>query len=457
MIQSKVKDWILQKNLISSGDTVVCAVSGGADSVVMLDLLFLLKEELGFTMEICHLNHGLRGDEADGDEVFVLSLGEKYGCKTYRKKVDIQQIAKHQKISEETAGRNERYSFFTEIIGNDQKKKIAIAHTVSDQLETMLFHLIRGTGIQGLTGIPAKRGQIIRPIGVLTRTEVEEYASHNKIVYRHDSSNDSLKYTRNQIRKEIIPKLKTIQPEVEKHAFELSSQLAEIQGFIEEEVHKLWQEAFVAYFVFQNEVILSKHLAIQKAFFKKLIESQGISPTADKIHQCVKSLVEPTRITLGKGKEISSFQGVFRIENIALDPTFEIKGHKGKIELPDGRNFLLEPYQIENSQSLEKVHEHPLKNQLNYDKIDPNFILRTRKEGDFFAPANRGCTKSLKKLFNEAKMSSFQRKSCIIAADNQGIFWVEGFGVSQRVFPDDQCQNIYEIKIEGEPTYASRS
>ena len=208
-MRKKVISYIKDNKLIKSGDKILVALSGGPDSVCLLDILFELKKELNIEIAAAHLNHLLRGDDAFKDEEYVIDLCNKMGIKCFTKRVDINIYAKEHKLSSEMAGRSVRYDFFDEIAKNEGFNKIATAHNANDQAETILFRLMRGTGLEGLGGIKAARdNKIIRPILCLKREEVEEYIKLKELNPRIDKTNFEKIYNRNKIRLDILPYMK---------------------------------------------------------------------------------------------------------------------------------------------------------------------------------------------------------------------------------------------------------
>ena len=212
--------------LLQNGDKVIVALSGGADSVTLLDMLNSVKEIYNLTIYASHINHGLRGEEADRDENFCKILCKIYNTELFVKKADIKILAKEQKISEELCGRNVRYSYFEELSQN-LSAKIATAHTASDNIETLLFNITRGSSVTGAGAITPKRGNIIRPLIMLTREDIEQYCEQNNLEYVTDSTNLTDDYTRNKIRHQVIPVLKQINPQLELSAFHFSESARE--------------------------------------------------------------------------------------------------------------------------------------------------------------------------------------------------------------------------------------
>ena len=210
---TKAEAAIEKYKFLSGGDSVIIALSGGADSVTLLSVLNSLKEKYNLKLYAAHLNHGIRGEEADNDEKFCKILCENYNVQLFVKHIDVPKLCAEQKISAELCGRNERYKFFDELSAK-LNAKVATAHTASDNAETLLFNLCRGSSLAGAAAIPPKRGNIIRPLITLTRNEIESYCAENSLSYVTDSTNMSDSYTRNKIRHKVIPALKEVNPQI---------------------------------------------------------------------------------------------------------------------------------------------------------------------------------------------------------------------------------------------------
>ncbi|MDD6483215.1 MAG: tRNA lysidine(34) synthetase TilS [Clostridiales bacterium] len=196
---------VSKKNLLTPGDSVLVALSGGADSTALLHSLFTMSKELGIKVFAAHVNHCIRGEEADRDEGFCLDLCAGLGIECYVKKADVRGIAKEKGISEELAGRQVRYAFFEELCEKYGISKIATAHNKNDNAETILMNFMRGSALSGLCGIPYKRGRIIRPLLDVTRERIEDYCCENGLRYMTDSTNSGREYTRNKVRLDLIP------------------------------------------------------------------------------------------------------------------------------------------------------------------------------------------------------------------------------------------------------------
>ena len=208
-MKQKIIETIKKYNLINSRDKIVLGVSGGPDSIAMLDILRQIKDEMNFEMYVAHINHNIRGKEADADEEYVKKYCEKYNIKCFSKKIDVPTIAQDKKIGTEEAGREVRYNYFEEVLIETKSNKIAIAHNKNDKVETIIMHILRGSGISGLKGIEPKRDEkYIRPLIECDRTEIEKYCEDNKLNPRIDKTNFENEYTRNKIRNIVIPYIK---------------------------------------------------------------------------------------------------------------------------------------------------------------------------------------------------------------------------------------------------------
>ena len=210
VLEQKALCALRQYSLFSQGDRIAVGVSGGADSVALLRFLAALRPQFGWDLVVCHIQHGLRGAEADRDEVFVRALAEQLGLPCAVSRIDAAALALRDHISVEEAGRMARYAFFAQTAG--EGGRIATAHTLDDSIETVLMNLVRGTGLRGLCGIPRIRGNIVRPLLDCTRAEVEDYLGALGQPYCTDSTNLTDDYTRNRIRHDILPRLCALNP-----------------------------------------------------------------------------------------------------------------------------------------------------------------------------------------------------------------------------------------------------
>ncbi|HUT85485.1 MAG TPA: tRNA lysidine(34) synthetase TilS [Elusimicrobiales bacterium] len=232
---NKLISFIRQYKLVNPTDKILVAVSGGTDSVCLLDFLVKLSNKKSIEIVACHVNHSIRGKDSDTDEKFTENLCKKLGITFISKKVDTYKFAREKRLSVEHAARTLRYRVLNQAAQKYDCNKVATAHHLDDHIETFMLNLLRSTSLKGLTGMPLKRKiapkskiTIIRPLFCLTRKEIEGYLKYNKLKYRKDKTNKSLKFTRNWIRLELIPMIEKKQPQFKKHIFEISEKLSDV-------------------------------------------------------------------------------------------------------------------------------------------------------------------------------------------------------------------------------------
>ncbi|MGZ3884008.1 MAG: tRNA lysidine(34) synthetase TilS, partial [Bacteroidia bacterium] len=236
------ESFISRQRLFSKKDKLLIAFSGGSDSVALAHLL----HSTGYSVSLAHCNFGLRGKESDGDEAFCRSFAKKAGLDFFSKRFDTTGFAKENELSIQMAARQLRYDWFAELLSDKSFDYILTAHHANDNIETLLINLVRGTGINGLSGIPQQQQSVIRPLLHVTREDILNYIKKHKLSFRDDSSNDEVKYKRNFLRHEIIPRLKQLNPSLEatfEQNIKLFSQAgAIVRQFVNEKRHELVTE-----------------------------------------------------------------------------------------------------------------------------------------------------------------------------------------------------------------------
>lgn len=249
-MKNKILETIKKYNMIENGEKVVLAVSGGPDSICMLDILKDIKNDekidMNFEIVVAHVNHMIR-KEAEEDEKYVKKYCEENQIEFYSKSIDVQKMANNNKIGVEEAGRKARYNFFDEILEKTDAQKIAIAHNKNDKVETVLMHILRGSGISGLKGIEAKRGKYIRPLIECERNEIEEYCTEKNLQPRIDKTNFENEYTRNKVRNLLIPYIqKEFNPNLIKTIDRLSNLVAEEENYMDKQVENLYKKLLIS-------------------------------------------------------------------------------------------------------------------------------------------------------------------------------------------------------------------
>lgn len=292
-MKNKVLKTIKKFNLIENGDKIVLGVSGGPDSISMLNILNEIKNDkeilLNFEIVVAHINHMIR-KEAKDDELYVKKYCEKNHILFYSKSIDVKKLANTNKIGTEEAGRNVRYEFFNEILEKTSSNKIAIAHNKNDNAETMIMNIMRGSGISGLKGIEPKRGIYIRPLIECEREEIEKYCEKNKLNPRIDKTNFENEYTRNKIRNIVIPYVKKeFNPNLINTLKRLSDLVKEEEVYIEKQVLDIYNNIVIEQK--ENEIILDlKKFNVQEKVIKSrlilytITRILGTSQGMEKIH-----------------------------------------------------------------------------------------------------------------------------------------------------------------------------
>lgn len=267
IVEENFLNTIKENNLINEGDKIVIGVSGGSDSITLLYLLNKYKEKFKIKLYVCHINHKIRKDSTI-DEQYVENMCSKMNVPFYKKRVQVEQIAKENKIGTEEAGRIIRYEFFREIAKKENANKIAIAHNMNDNAETMLLNLIRGTGLSGLEGITPKENNIIRPLINSKKTDINNFCKENNIEYKIDSTNKQNIYRRNIIRNEVIPKLEEINPNIVETLSRTSKIIKQNNTFIKETTKSEYKK--IAHIISNEE---KTHIEINLKEFNLLNEN----------------------------------------------------------------------------------------------------------------------------------------------------------------------------------------
>ncbi len=438
---NKVIKAIEKYNMLQGVSHITVALSGGADSMVLLYVLNELKGRFGFELSAAHLNHGIRGAEADHDEEFVTLSCKKLNIPLICEKRDIPSLAAASGQSVELAARNERYAFLKSV----SKGAIATAHTASDNAETVLFNLARGTSLKGLCGIPKTRGNIIRPLIYCTRSEIEEYCRQNAINYCIDSTNSDVKYTRNRLRHNVLPELRLINPALDEklaNTCELLSQDEELlsQIALNEFNNRLCGDELniIGY----NELHISVARRVLALFLTQATESDiDAHLICDLNAVCInggRCDLNNGFYAVASGGKLKAFDSKTIANSTELNCLVNTDDYTSDCEF-----IVFEPLNIKD---FKNVNKKLLINAIDCDKIIGNLVIRKRTAGDSIELCGRKCRKSLKKLFIEYKIPSFERESIVVLADDNGVVWVEGFGVDERVKINERTLNAKVIK-----------
>ncbi len=442
---SKVFETIKQYKMLSNTDKIVIGLSGGADSVALTHFLNTIGKERKLEIIAVHVNHGIRGEEAERDENFVKKFCSDLSVRLVIKKVNIVKISKNLKIGIEEAGRKIRYEIFKGISGSICNAKIATAHTLSDNAETVIMRLISGTSLKGLCGIPPVRENIIRPLINIKRSEVELYCQDNNLKYVNDSSNYEKDYTRNKIRLEIIPKFKNINPDFENSVKRAAEALQEDNLYLESAANQTLESLKVAS-GYDSEKIQKLPGAIKSRVIFKILSSF----TRKRIEQKhLKNVSKMLKTGFGKmyipgDKIIVCERGILKLqeEKIIKDVNWEYLIKPLNILTEIETNIIIDIVNISEYEVLRKGGKLQKFFGIDFDKIPKSSVFRNKRPGDKFTFPFRNITKSVKKIFNEMKIPPSQRNSIPMLACSQGIIWIDKIGVSKYYIPTKNTKKV---------------
>ncbi|MBR4628122.1 MAG: tRNA lysidine(34) synthetase TilS [Ruminococcus sp.] len=443
MITDKIFDLISSENMLTPGDCVVCGLSGGADSVCLLLAMNSLAGRLGISVEALHVNHCLRGSESDRDEAFCRELCSRLGIPYTAVSCDVTGLSEKESLSTEEAARKLRYGIFAE---HSQGKKLATAHNADDNLETMILNLARGTALKGLAGIPAVRGNIIRPLLAVSRSEIEAYLDMLGQEYVTDSTNLSDDYTRNKIRHRIVPLLNEINPSAVLTAARSAAALREENSFIEVETEHA-EKACRSGNTFTG--LAAYPSVIRKRCTARLLSDNSVPYSYDRLCTADGIIVKGGKLNVSGELYLVSDGRVFSLELLtaaAEMPEVSAELVPGKNIIFPGKALVCEIRKCDNLKKSERVNKILTYYELDYDKIIGRAFVRNRRKGDRIRLAGRDFTSSVKKLINE-KIPVSSRPFLHFIEDEDGTVFAEGLGIADRVKPGADTRRIMTINI----------
>lgn len=461
----KIMSYIKDNRLINSGDRILVGLSGGPDSICLLNILFELKKELNIEIGAAHINHLLRGEDAFKDEEYVIKICEEIGIPCFVTRVDINNYSKEHKLSSEMAGRQVRYDFFEEIIKKEGFNKIATAHNANDQAETILFRLMRGTGLEGLTGIKVSRdNKIIRPILCLSRHEVEAYVEQKCLKPRIDKTNFEKIYNRNKIRLDILPYMKeNFNEDIIQTLNRMSVLLQKDNEFLERlalNSYKKYCIEDVDYFIIKKEIFKEEEPIISRVLKYALVKYSKSNYDFEMKHiNEVSSLNQK-----GSGKVIDLPNGIYA-ENIYGDIYIKNKRNKCNINKKEQKTLISK--QEINKQIVNfgqfiiefSVIDYYQRNAVNlnqdnciqcfdFDKINDNILIRKRIDGDKIIPLGMKGTKKLKDIFIDMKIPKEEREHIPILCFDEKIAWIIGIKISEEYKVTKESEKILKVVVK---------
>jgi len=451
-IVEKAQKTINEHHMLDHTEKVLVALSGGADSVCLLGILLSLSKKLSFEVLAAHVNHQLRGEDAEADEEFVRDLCQKWDVPLFVKKADVALLAHEQHISVETAGRNVRYDFFDEICDENDAIKIATAHHQNDQAETILMHMIRGAGLSGLAGIPYMRQKIIRPLLDVTRAEIEEYLRVSQIPHREDKTNKSLDYTRNRIRHELLPQIESYNPHIVNTMANNARFLQDDEEFIEHVTKKTFEECLISRDM--NRVVWNRSRASQKnrAILSRLLllvlDIMGVSASVS--HDMVLLFEKKIKSNQTEHMQVHNLLSIHFVGDAVI---FELANARDRedfcYDMTVGKDIYIAPIDMWIRADLVDTKEKCVKNvaYFDYDKIMEPMQVRSKQDGDRFFPVGMQGSKTVKKFLTDLKIPMTQKKCVPIVISGEKIVWIGNLRRDSRFEISKDTQKVLKIEL----------
>lgn len=469
----KIKEYIEKKGLLEYGDSVIAGLSGGADSVCLFRVLVSLREEYGLSLYAVHVNHGIRDGEAARDERFSETLAEKYGvpCTVYRYNVPL--LASEWKITGEEAGRRVRYEAFEAERSKQGAGRIAVAHHKNDQAETILFRMCRGTGIKGMTGIPAKRDNIIRPLLCVARHEIEMYLENLEQDYVTDSTNMTARYDRNRLRKYIIPEFENINSSAVSHICEMSEKLSEIYEWYDKECGRLYHGLVSCgenSLQIKADDLCALNGAAAAGIVRKMIEN--LTSSLKDIEN--RHIEEITRLTgMQSGKKIhlpysivaerqyeyirlyTEIEKELQDGNIAVDIDKLINNGKTEyilhdIYLPEDGKYadtLRITFEIKKYNALtDTIPKNSCTKWFDCGKMKDKLVFRRTQDNDYYTIGDSHRKKVSRYMIDE-KIPRRYRDRLFVLAEGDNVLYIAGGRAGNGCYVDEHSGNILEVAL----------
>ncbi len=452
-----VRGLINEHALIEKNDKVLIALSGGIDSMVLFDLLFKLKDEIGFKLSAAHFDHMLRDDSSE-DSLFVNNFCQKYNVDIYTCKGDARKCANDEKLSLEAAARKLRHSYLRHVAAEINADRIAFAHHKNDRAETYLMRMLRGTGGDGLGCMPERDGMIIRPLLCVQKEQIQHYAKTNNLIWREDETNLDTAFTRNNLRHNTIPHLKENYNESIVNTLSNNARLMSVdRDYFSQTVSKaisMAQQTENGYyldddsFIYLHKAILTRCIRQVLAIlgFESDIYEANISQVMDLFYQQKTGAM--INLPAGAIARRDAF-GVEIIRGKNAPPIFceTPLNLNGTTFAPDCGVFTSEDSNI----SLKIIKNHS-KNVAFFDtmSVGNNLAVRSRRTGDVFHPLGAPGKKSLKKYFIDKKISRFERDYIPLVAEGNDILWIVGHEISEKVKVTQESLMVKKITFSKE-------
>ncbi|TXE10821.1 tRNA lysidine(34) synthetase TilS [Gelidibacter salicanalis] len=436
MLETFQKHLETNLNMLHDGKLLI-AISGGLDSVVLTHLC----KNLNLKVSLAHCNFNLRGDESDTDEAFVLQMAEDFNMEVFIECFETETYAKEQGLSIQMAARELRYAWFQELAAQLNFDYILTAHHADDNLETFLINFTRGTGLEGLTGIPEISGKLIRPLLPFSREVLEVYAIGQNIAWREDSSNASTKYLRNKLRHDIIPILKQMNPQLLQNFQTTISNLQDSQDLIDDSVVRIQKKMTVAE---DGQIKLDVHklnkLSNPKAYLYQLLKDFNFTAWTDVVNL----------LDAQSGKQVfSSTHRLLKDRDFLLLSEIDSETQAQAIVIETNENEVIGPFGTLFFEKIDTISETALNIiYVDAEKLIFPLILRRWEEGDLFYPIGMKGKKKLSKYFKDEKLSLIEKEQVWILESAGDVVWVVGKRADDRFKVTENTTNILKIELQ---------
>ena len=456
-IEEKVLLFIAEKKLISRNDKIVVGFSGGADSVFLLSFLIKFQKKFNLSLLAAHLNHNLRGEEGDADESFCMRICADLNIPILIKQKNIKVFAKKKKLSLEEAGREIRYKMFSEIAAKENCTKIATAHHQSDNTETVLLNLIKGCGLNGAAGIPAQRGNIIRPLLAITKDEILSYLQIKRIPFQIDSSNEENNYQRNYLRNKVVPKLKeNINPKIDEKIFNFSSTIKDFLNFVDSILEKSLK---LIQFDKNNECKIPLSLiAGEHIFLQKEIVAGALAkiPKLEINARSINGVLNLLEKKVGAKTELASSYFALRDRNFIIisknkkENLAPIFIEKNQVKTINGKKISMKEI------SKDKIRLGSDKNIefLSGDSLRFPLCIRRWRQGETYYPFGLSKPKKVSEFLTDLKLSAEEKANQLLllndndSSDKSEIVWVINRRLDNRYAVTKSTKKIIKVRCK---------
>ncbi|BAS32295.1 tRNA lysidine(34) synthetase TilS [Dehalococcoides mccartyi] len=467
ILTERVSKYIKKQGLVSAGDEILLAVSGGPDSVCMLYIMHKLSREMGFSLRLAHLNHGLRAEESDRDAAYVIELASALGLPLCQQKVSVKAYQAEHHLSLEEAAREMRYAFLCRTAAEFGSAAVAVGHTLDDNIETVMLHLVRGSGTRGLQGLRpvlnrtiAGAGclRVIRPLLCLGRAETQVYCREAGLLPRQDITNLSTEPLRNRIRLEVLPLLKTINPAFEETILRTAFIAGEEMALLDEVTSQMKAELVIR----QDDVLMIEkiemqrlHPALKRNLLRQMME-ELLGGLKDIEARHIENIVQTMDKPAGRRIDLP-YKLVFQVDyehyllGWGIDELCPYPPCQGEYRLGVGTGTFLDGWVVKTEILPSPIgldlSESSLVAYLDMDKAGTDLIVRTRAEGDQFQPLGMEDAKSLKEFMIDNKIPRNWRARVPLLISGKEILWLVGYRIGESAKVDENTRRVLRVEF----------